>query len=127
MTVFEAGNRRGTKLTAAVVQEIRARYATGRVTQGALSRTYLVSIAQIGRIVRGEVWQSLPPAAPSDTIIEASARKMFALQESFNGTARLQREAADLGRGDRMLDELASPPPDAGYGEDGEPDGEGEV
>lgn len=48
------GNR---KLTFALVYEMREKYNSGRYTQAALSREYRVSVIQVGRIVRGEVWQ----------------------------------------------------------------------
>ena len=60
MTAFAQGNRRASKLSMSDVQEIRRLYSEGRVTQGSLSRQFHVSVIQIGRIVRGEVWQQLP-------------------------------------------------------------------
>lgn len=45
-------------LTAMQVEEIRARYRAGGVSHRALGRTYGVSHATIGYIVRGEVWNA---------------------------------------------------------------------
>lgn len=55
---FWQGNKMqgGRKLTYAQVQDIRTLYAAGS-TQGQLCRQFNVGIAQIGRIVRGEVWR----------------------------------------------------------------------
>lgn len=45
------------KLTAAQVEEIRARYAAGRVTQRELGEEFGVGQTQVGRIVRGVRWK----------------------------------------------------------------------
>ena len=54
---FQRRNTRSAKLTISAVQEIRRRYADGE-TQSNLARVFEVSLNQIGRIVRGESWQS---------------------------------------------------------------------
>ena len=59
MSNFGQSNRKASKLSVSEVIEIRQLYAQGRLTQGELSRRFHVSIVQIGRIVRGEVWQSV--------------------------------------------------------------------
>ena len=46
----------GSKLTRTQVEEIRARYRTGTITQKALGKEFGVGQAQISRIVRGEEW-----------------------------------------------------------------------
>lgn len=45
------------KLTREQVRILRKEYERGGVTQGALSQKYKVSVSQIGRILRGEMWQ----------------------------------------------------------------------
>jgi len=57
MAVFSRGNVKSSKLTPTQVYEMRRRYEQGW-SQGRLSREYGVSVGQIGRIVRGESWQS---------------------------------------------------------------------
>ena len=59
MSKFTKGNREAATAPSSMIREIRAQYAAGR-TQGWLCKNYPYSIAQIGRIVRGEVWKELP-------------------------------------------------------------------
>ena len=61
MTTFGLRNNAARKLTAYEVAEMRKSYAEG-ATQGALARSYGVSVGQVGRIVRGESWQAGPVA-----------------------------------------------------------------
>lgn len=62
---FRRGNISAAKLTPSQVLSIRQRYNDGE-SQGALAREFAVSVGQIGRIVRGEVWQDYSqPEAPS--------------------------------------------------------------
>lgn len=49
--------RRNAKLTPGQVLEIREKYWQQGYTQSKLSREYRVSVAQIGKITRGEAWQ----------------------------------------------------------------------
>ena len=56
MTTFGLRNNAARKLTAYEVGELRRMYQEG-ATQGALAKSYGVSVGQIGRIVRGESWQ----------------------------------------------------------------------
>lgn len=49
--------RANSKLTEAQVAEMRARYATGSVSQRQLAREYGMGQNSIGRILRREVWQ----------------------------------------------------------------------
>jgi len=81
---FTQRNTRAAKLTASAVLEIRDFYEKGRISQGQLARDYGVSVVQIGRIVRGEVWQGLRNAMPSNEAIEESAQRMLKLQEEVN-------------------------------------------
>lgn len=114
MSKFRRGNSRSAKLTALQVQEIRLRYAAGLLSQGSLSREFGVSIVQIGRIVRGEVWQHLPPVPlPADKIQE-SAQRMLALQERVNNPTaleqgiqdRLREQEEELGALSRLTEEI---------------------
>lgn len=57
MSKFTAGHRRSAKLSADQVRRMRELYSEG-ATQGSLARAFGVSVGQVGRIVRGESWQS---------------------------------------------------------------------
>lgn len=105
---FSRGNTRASKLRASQVQEIRTLYAAGH-TQGALARDYGVSIVQIGRIVRFEVWQHLPPPGPSDAEIRESEQRMLAEQERLAAEApRQANEVLDALADDEFINrELA--------------------
>jgi len=83
-TKFSSRNHRAAKLTEALVEQMRARYAAGEVTQGDLAREYNVSVVQIGRIVRGESWATNRAITPRDQDIAASAARMFAVQQEVN-------------------------------------------
>jgi hypothetical protein len=81
---FQRNNLRRAVLTASKVEEIRRMYARGAVTQGQLSRDFGVSVVQIGRIVRGEVWQGLGPVQAGARELEASAERMLELQRKLD-------------------------------------------
>ncbi|MBV5322741.1 MAG: hypothetical protein JZU60_02765 [Ilumatobacteraceae bacterium] len=83
-TPFAKGNIRRAVLTPSKVMEIRKFYEAGTVTQGQLSRDYGVSVVQIGRIVRGEVWQGLGPVAAGVRELDASAEAMMELQREID-------------------------------------------
>lgn len=78
MSLFTKGTRMGAKLTVTQVQDIRTMYASRAYTQGDLSREFGVSIIQIGRIVRGEVWQNLGPLPPTKAEMQESAARVLA-------------------------------------------------
>lgn len=106
---FWSRNSAAAKLDASQVYELRARYATGRVTQGQLSRDYGISVVQVGRIVRGEVWQKLDAPPPTAEQITASAERLMEVQRA---TLR-ERMAEDIKaeqerekRSDTLLEEL---------------------
>lgn len=65
MTRFRQSNSRAAKITPEHVLAIRRAYEAG-ATQGELSRQYRLGVGQIGRIVRGEAWATLPNAAPGE-------------------------------------------------------------
>ena len=80
---FTKGNIRRSVLTPSKVLEIRAFYNKGHVTQGQLARDYGVSVVQIGRIVRGEVWQGLRAPESSREELVATAARLLALQQDM--------------------------------------------
>ena len=84
MTKFHAGNSKAAKLTADIVQSMRREYQEGRVTQGALAKRYHVSVVQIGRILRREVWHDLAVPMVDAGIVADSARRMMELQNQVN-------------------------------------------
>lgn len=64
---FRMGNApKNAKLTAMDVLTIRKRYAAGE-SQSSLSREYRISVGQMGRIVRHEVWQHVSGPGVEDT------------------------------------------------------------
>lgn len=94
---FGKNNLRRSVLTASKVGEIRALYGRGHVTQGQLARDYGVSVVQIGRIVRGEVWQGLGPQQVGARELEDSAARMLALQEEMLGRMEAEVPAPSSG------------------------------
>lgn len=82
MTKFARHNERAAKLEVHQVKAMREKYAQG-ATQASLSREYSVSVVQVGRIVRGESWQSLP------TVKSAAEMQL----EAFSMEARAQESA----------------------------------
>lgn len=122
MTTFTKNNAKSAKLTASQVQDIRALYARGDCTQGELSRDFQVSVVQIGRIVRGEVWQSLPGLPPTSRQLDESARRLLEIQiqtraaAAAEGVGALDKLQADARKRNDMLDELTKEgEKDAGY------------
>ena len=73
MSKFSRGHTKAAKLTATQVLEIRELYNQG-FTQGALSKQFHISVVQIGRIVRGEVWQQYQQPAHPDEIEDSLAK-----------------------------------------------------
>lgn len=74
---FRRGETKGAKLKPSEVEEIRQRYSMGQ-TQGELSREFQVSITQIGRIVRREVWQSVR-TEPTEAEVQGSVDRLAEL------------------------------------------------
>lgn len=69
---------RSAKITISDVSRLRELYNSGR-TQGSLAREFGLSIGQVGRIVRGEAWQTAevePPEPALSPEIEASLQKL---------------------------------------------------
>jgi predicted transcriptional regulator len=113
MAAFQQHNRRASKLSIPEVMEIRELYRKGSVTQGQLSRQFGVSVIQIGRIVRGEVWQQMPTLDPimSEGALKESAARMLALQEQLTAK-RLSDAVAEANKGNTMVEELKRSPLD---------------
>lgn len=110
---FKPNNRYGAKITVTDVQKMRADYATGKTTQGALSRIYGISVIQIGRIIRYESWQNVPPFVLSGEDLALSANRILRIQEEAERRSAAQKmqdeimEAREKGKtGDKYLDEL---------------------
>lgn len=99
MAVFQQGNKRARKLSVTEVQEIRKLYAEGYKTQGQLSREFSVSVIQIGRIVRGEVWQDIPVAAEtlSPGELKDVMDRALALQKSLIAEGKIPPSPLDGG------------------------------
>lgn len=118
---FAVGNRGASKLTPQGVQEIRRRYEDGE-TQGKLSREFGVSVTQIGRIVRWEVWQEIAaPGIDPETMARMRALGEKVRLEMAAGVEREKEmhpdallEEMDRPRrpGDVLLDEMAAKPID---------------
>lgn len=72
----QQGNR---KLTQEKVRDIRTLYEGG-MTQGALAREFDVSVIQIGRIVRYEVWRDAPAAVPTRAAMQSTQERLAELQ-----------------------------------------------
>jgi len=110
MTSFQQNNRKASKLSVPEVMEIRELYRKGHTTQGQLSRRFGVSVIQIGRIVRGEVWQHMPilDHNMSEGELKESAARMVKYQEQMQAKSleKLAETAADLNKGNVMVDEL---------------------
>lgn len=81
---FPTGNLGAAKLTAEAVQDIRRRYASGGWTQGRLGREFGVTLAQIGRIVRYEVWQNLTPPTATASEVQSAGQRLVALQSALS-------------------------------------------
>jgi hypothetical protein len=54
------GGRRRSKLTPALVQEIRRKYAAGELTQKELAAEYAVSAETINSLINGRSWKDVP-------------------------------------------------------------------
>lgn len=106
MTQFGGHNQKAAKLSGGNVADMRALYKQGGVTQGELSRRYGVSVIQIGRILRGEVWQKVPVEERmlSAGELQEQAERLLRLQEAVAQARAPARAAAET------LDELAAMP-----------------
>lgn len=105
---FQYRNSRAAKIGPAQVVEMRARYAAGRTTQGQLSREFGLSVVQVGRIVRNEVWQDLPDLPLNEAELQDSAQRLLAVQRSVSerlASAIVEQKEKDQA-GDKMINEL---------------------
>lgn len=76
---FRQGNMKAAKLTPSEVIEIRQLYAAGW-TQGALCKKFCVGVNQIGRIVRGESWKTLPATLMTPEELRKSGERLLEVQ-----------------------------------------------
>ncbi len=90
---METANKHAKKLDATKVKMIRLRAQQG-ATQGQLARDYGVTITQVGRVIRHEVWQEVPEALLPAADIEAQAARMMRLQEQVNALDAMAPTAA---------------------------------
>lgn len=108
---FWSGNTKAAKVTPTEVINIRADAQKG-MTQNSLCHKYDLSIAQIGRIVRGESWRGVKQE-PTVFDVEASARRLMAIQQEVDTRSATQKmqdalkaEKEKNQAGDKYLDEL---------------------
>jgi hypothetical protein len=92
MNRFRRGNVTASKLSPSEVHRMRELYNSG-VTQGALSREFKVSVGQVGRIVRGEVWQEYGVPESSS---EVEHREVKALEVPPTEIAESERKLLEL-------------------------------
>lgn len=107
-------NTKAAKITPGAVLRMREGYAEGK-TQRELAVEFGLSVVQVGRIVRGESWNSLPPGFEGQSEIAASAERLFRMQESLQeeGSSALAKLEGDLRAAkekdsDSLLKELTS-------------------
>lgn len=113
MSKFGQRNSRAAKLTVSQVIEMRRLYAESNVSQGQLARDFDVSVVQVGRIVRGEVWQHLE-VMPTKEQLELTGKRMLDLQNTLKTMSPQEKMVHDYMREreknpDVMLEELATP------------------
>ncbi len=89
---FYTRNTKAARLTPTQVQEIRAKYATGNYTQGALCQEYDISIVQIGRIVRGESWKGMPIPATEYQMMQTALKLQRLSEDKSSGLLDLLEE-----------------------------------
>lgn len=85
MTNFTRKNTKQAKLTLTEVDEMRRLYREEGWTQAALSRRFGVGVQQVGRIVRGECWQTPSAEIKPRLSVEESLQHVLAL--TGNGLA----------------------------------------
>jgi hypothetical protein len=107
---FWSGNTKAAKMTPTQVLNMRADYRDG-MTQGQLARKYGLGIAQVGRIVRFEVWTDV-----KEELTEVDQSVMLArllkVQEEVNSraTAADEEKRDREERSDRLLNEITEQP-----------------
>jgi hypothetical protein len=109
--LFRQGNQRAAKLTAQGVLEIYRRSAAGE-SQAAISREMQISVGQVGRIVRGEVWQELYRRYTEGLPLQAKDVDMHLAQQEINtGKSQLRQQSEaekSLARTLELLNESSS-------------------
>lgn len=114
MGKFNRGNSKAAKLNAEKVHEILEKYNSQGYTQARLCREYGVGVNTIGRIVRGESWQSVPTPArePTQDEINASMARILQLLNVDAAKLPIAKEIA----ADKALDLLLDPERAKAYG-----------
>ena len=103
MSKFQRGHTRAAKLTAEHVYRIRQMYDEGW-SQGRLAREFNMSVGHIGRIVRGESWNSQAKPLPkmaSDEEIAASAERVAKLMQQASKERQQNNLVDDLLKDDK--------------------------
>ncbi len=93
---MQEANKHANKLDATKVQLIRRKAQQG-MTQGALAREFKVSVVQIGRIVRYEVWQEVPDLAADPATLAAQEARLLKLQTQVHAIEELGGGIAEGG------------------------------
>lgn len=83
-----------TKVDPALVRVIRRRYKEG-ISQGTLAREYVMSVAQIGKIIRREAWVDVSDEEPVEQPTDAAA-SLAKLQRMLGDEVRISRSLEDL-------------------------------
>lgn len=87
MTNFARKNTKQAKLTLVEVDEMRRLYREDGWTQAALSRRFGIGVQQVGRIVRGECWQTPSAEIKPRLSVEESLAHVRALVGNGIATA----------------------------------------
>ena len=108
-------NRKNAKLTQALVDRMRERYAAGEATQGDLAREHYMSVGQIGRVLRGESWPSGPRFGARSEELDASLQRLLLVQKEVDEKNAREKMAAAIAAakpldGDKLVDELTGDP-----------------
>lgn len=78
---FQNRNSKAAKLTAALVAQMRERYASSDCTQADLAREFGITVVHVGRILRGEVWQTAEMPAPGQLQTKAMLERLQGVQK----------------------------------------------
>lgn len=84
MGKFWGSNTKAARLTEALVERMRERYAAGGVTQGELAREHNISVVQIGRILRNESWIRKPTVGPTEEQQQSTLARLLLTQKEVN-------------------------------------------
>ena len=103
-------SNKSAKLSVHDIQQLRYDYAAGKANQGQLARRYKISVIQVGRITRRECWQNISDFGLEPLDLEASARRLMAIQEETDASKKMQaaieEQRQENQKGDAYLNEL---------------------